>query len=80
MREYMCVICGEKGIDKSAEGNRKYCSKECANMARYHKRRGIVENECKYNSGVTCANEKCDKCGWNPAVEELRKAKQGGSV
>lgn len=31
---------------------------------------------CKFNpSGIVCIDKsKCDKCGWNPAVERQRKA------
>lgn len=29
--------------------------------------------DCRYQSGVGCGElNKCHKCGWNPAVNELR--------
>ena len=30
---------------------------------------------CKYNIGVQCFVESCDKCGFNPQVEKKRKGK-----
>lgn len=32
---------------------------------------------CELNCGVQCpkAGRTCEKCGWNPAVEQQRKAK-----
>ena len=32
---------------------------------------------CKYNTGVGCYKaDKCDKCGWNPAVTKRRKERR----
>lgn len=28
---------------------------------------------CKYNMGVTCRDEGCKNCGWNPKVAKWRK-------
>ena len=38
--------------------------------------------KCTYNPGVCChpAVKKCDKCGWNPAVEKARNAKIKNSM
>ena len=33
--------------------------------------------ECKFNLGVICDSEKCEKCGWNPEVDKKRKAEKG---
>lgn len=37
---------------------------------------------CKYNLGVnrdgSCTKAKCKTCGWNPAIEKLRKEKLNG--
>ena len=72
MREFTCIVCGKKGIDRSNKNTQKYCSKECANKARYGKRE---EKPCLYNEGVACSAQKCSKCGWNPEVEKKRKEK-----
>ena len=29
--------------------------------------------ECPYNEGCACTEKRCVTCGWNPAVEKLRK-------
>lgn len=74
MREFNCVVCGKLAIDKGSSVEAKYCSDECRNKGRYLrsiKPRVVVV--CKYNEGVDCLNEKCDKCGWNPEVEKRRK-------
>ena len=73
MREFTCVICGAKGIDRSATQRKKYCSTECANKARYCKRGNEAETICKFNDGVQCVDQQCERCGWNPAVEQRRK-------
>ena len=31
--------------------------------------------ECPYNKAVICDFKKCERCGWNPRVEQIRKAK-----
>lgn len=72
MREFTCVVCGRKGIDRSGRNNQKFCSEECAQKARYCK---SEEHPCKYNQGVGCIVQKCSKCGWNPEVEQIRKEK-----
>ena len=72
MREYICVVCGTKGIDRSGSQGRKYCSIECANKARYHKK-AAIEMDCKFNRGVGCLVQNCESCGWNPKVEKIRK-------
>lgn len=30
---------------------------------------------CKYNVHIECERQVCNKCGWNPDVEEKRKQK-----
>ncbi len=75
MRVFNCAVCNTKAIDNSAGQNKKYCCQACANKARYGKRYNTEETECKFNSGVTCAEQQhCHCCGWNPAVEKKRKA------
>ena len=73
MREFTCVVCGAKGIDKSARQDKKYCGKDCANKARSFKRGNLIETAYLNNNGVLCGSPNCDRCGWNPAVERLRK-------
>lgn len=32
--------------------------------------------KCKYNQSIDCTEKtNCKKCGWNPAVEKIRKKK-----
>lgn len=41
-----------------------------------HMRNAIGDCVFRPNSGVECDKfSNCDKCGWNPAVEEERKKK-----
>ena len=75
MKEFTCVVCGKTGIDKSTSGRQKYCSKQCANRVRYSKN---SENPCLYNDAVGCVAPQCDKCGWNPEVEKIRKERLFG--
>lgn len=36
---------------------------------------GGPSDACKYNKAVVCEeNNDCNKCGWNPEVDEIRKA------
>lgn len=36
----------------------------------------VKENVCVYRDYINCAEHtNCAKCGWNPKVEEKRKAK-----
>lgn len=74
MREFICIACGTKGIDNSAGQKKKYCSIECANKARYHKK-AAIEMDCKFNRGVGCLVQDCEKCGWNPEVAKIRLEK-----
>lgn len=30
------------------------------------------ECRCRFNDGVVCNEQHCDKCGWNPKVHEER--------
>lgn len=29
-------------------------------------------NSCRFNSGVSCGEYKCNNCGWNPEVNARR--------
>ena len=75
-REFNCVVCGAKAIDRSPAQKRMYCSEQCA----FHKFRrnhgigvGIKTPSCIYNKEVHCEIHKCGTCGWNPKVEQRRK-------
>ena len=74
MKEFTCVVCGKKGIDKSSGRGRKFCSNKCAcrywNLARNGGYKG--DEACVYNEGVSCIIHKCKKCGWNPDVAKKR--------
>ena len=78
MREFTCIECGKKAIDKSPTQNKKFCSMLCQWRYNERKRSKPEEQACKYNDGVLCANPKCEKCGWNPIVEKKRKEKLNG--
>lgn len=70
MREFICVVCGAKGIDNSHTQKRKYCSKQCSDY--YHHKKRYSDSPCKYNEGVVCVDHKCNRCGWNPDVARKR--------
>lgn len=74
-RKFTCVICGAKAIDRGSKQNAKFCSKECSNVHWNRMRRGGYKGyqACKFNIGISCIEEKCENCGWNPAVAEKRK-------
>ena len=72
-REFICCVCGGKGIDKGSRQCAKYCSTKCRNKD--YKRIIELENPCKHNKGVICDDQKCDGCGWNPEVQKARKEK-----
>jgi hypothetical protein len=74
-REFTCVECGAKGIDRGPRQNAKYCSPKCNNRHRKRKLRAVEQFECKHNEGVICNNQKCDSCGWNPEVQKVREEK-----
>ena len=74
-REFNCVVCGAKAIDRSFKKNAKYCSVKCANKNRHGKYGKVARTlpACKFNEGVDCTRKSCDKCGWHPDVERMRK-------
>ena len=75
MREFTCVVCGAKSIDKGSFQNKKYCSKECSNRYWNRKRYGEIREHptCKYNQAVCCSSKDCENCGWHPDVIKKRK-------
>ena len=32
-----------------------------------------ILKSCPYNERVDCDSDTCDRCGWNPVVEKMRK-------
>ena len=77
MAEFTCAVCGTKGLYRLRGKQRKYCSKECKRRAD-NVRKGLGGRNgtsCKYNECVACEIQRCENCGWNPVVEERRKAK-----
>lgn len=71
-REFTCIICGKKSIDRSPSGTKKYCSHECY-YASFYQRTCGNKQRCRFNKGVQCAAHECIDCGWNPQVEQRRK-------
>lgn len=74
MREFTCIVCGAKDIDRSHTQSKMFCSLECKN---YHWRKthsqGAIEFEkCVFNEGVACDLHMCGRCGWNPTVAKKR--------
>ena len=65
-----CPVCGKRATIDSNCGI--YCSPECRNAARSAKY-GWGEIRCKFNDYVNCGVQECEKCGWNPEVEQKRK-------
>ena len=76
MKEFTCVVCGAKAIDRGSRQDAKCCSAKCNNRYQYKKTYvPKVYFPCEYNAGVACTEQKCNDCGWNPAVENMRKVR-----
>lgn len=79
-REFTCLYCGAKGIDRSRTKTRKYCDTNCQ-QAYLRIKNGVGVNtvtaSCTHNRNVLCDVHKCGKCGWNPKVEKKRKEALG---
>lgn len=75
-REFTCIVCGRKGIDRSGTGTKKFCSGSCAQLY-WRRSHGIGTTvktpSCIYNIGIQCMEPNCNTCGWNTKVEEKRK-------
>lgn len=73
-KEFTCIVCGKRAIDKGTRQNAKFCSEKCRNRHRYMSNGGKkAQPSCEYNKGVSCSKQECDRCGWNPSVERMRK-------
>ena len=65
-----CHVCGKSAIVDGNNG--RYCSVACRKAAKSASY-GWGEIRCKFNDYVNCGVHECDKCGWNPEVEQKRK-------
>lgn len=64
--EKVCPICRKRPALNTYSG---HCSLGCQEAA-------LEDISCRFNSGVLCGIKdlgKCGRCGWNPAVERMRK-------
>lgn len=75
MREFTCIVCGNKAIDRGYRQAAKYCGEKCRNRARYYAdiEARSAASACMFNEGVICYKRNCENCGWNPVVDERRK-------
>ena len=73
-KEYTCIVCGARGIDRSSTGERKFCSKSCS-ATYWRMTHGVRDKSpgCLFNEGVACEIHRCVDCGWHPNVEQRRK-------
>lgn len=80
-REFTCLYCGAKGIDRSTTKSRKFCDIHCSQSYHHKKKQGKLEiapiHPCIYNRQIRCDLHKCGVCGWNPKVEQKRKEALG---
>ena len=80
-REFTCLYCGAKGLDRSKTKTRKFCGYTCQQAYRYRlirdKLDAVPTRPCIYNRQVQCDLQKCGVCGWNPKVEQKRKEALG---
>ncbi len=76
-REFTCVVCGTKATDRSHSQNRMYCSVQCRDIG-FRRNHGVGVSiktpSCVHNKEIACQIHKCSTCGWNPEVEQKRKA------
>lgn len=79
-REFTCVVCGAKAIDRSPAQKRLVCSENCAQV-RFSRNHGVGVSfktpSCIHNKEIRCVEHKCGICGWNPKVEKKRKEALG---
>ena len=75
-REFTCVVCGAKAIDRSPAQKRIVCSDQCGQV-RFRRNHGVGVGmktpSCVHNKEIACQIHKCSTCGWNPEVEQKRK-------
>lgn len=71
-RRFKCANCGNVGLDRSPEQNKRFCSRACTDA--WHNRNKYPTAQCKFNEGVICGKHNCKACGWNPKVAAKRMA------
>ena len=73
--EAKCAFCNK--VFESRRDDHIFCSERCNAAHRRHRKKLCVdlpeERQCVFNQGVLCEDNKCENCGWNPAVEKRRK-------
>ena len=76
----VCKLCGKEFLN--TKSNKIYCSRICANIASNRAKRARIKEkiseagtDCPYNDAVHCRERKCNACGWNPAVAQVRAEK-----
>lgn len=75
-KEFTCTFCGKKGVDRSLNHCRKFCSSKCREAHYRSQGRDTIVHKtrsCVYNKEVSCEMPRCGRCGWNPKVEQKRK-------
>ena len=74
MREFNCIVCGTKAIDRSHSQSKVFCSLDCKNQhwRMTHALREDNWQRCVFNDGVACDLHRCGRCGWNPTVAKRR--------
>ena len=70
MMEVKCLVCHKRAMNNGNNG--RYCSVECREAAR-RASYGWGDIRCQFNDYVNCGVQECEKCGWNPEVEQKRK-------
>ena len=76
-REFTCIVCGAKAIDRGTRQDARFCGTKCRDYAYRRDYKVVYNNPCKYNDGVFCLDHKCEGCGWNPDVQKARKKDMG---
>ena len=46
------------------------------NDPEWKKKKSYKDKPCPYNVGCRCQTMDCWRCGWNPKVDEARRAKR----
>lgn len=65
-KEFTCAFCGKKGIDKSWNGCKRFCSSKCKEAYYRSEKRYLVakaERSCIHNKEIICELRRCSKCG-----------------
>ena len=73
--EKVCLVCGATFL--SSENDARYCGRRCYAIDRFGsygkpKRKPKPVKQCPHNTACQCSDMKCDRCGWNPKVAQMR--------